>query len=353
MKTITTMIAMLCVTLAAREAFSADGGERMGARAGIHRPREFNVLDYGAVGDDRSDNTAAFSACLEAIMAAGGGRMVIPEGVYRGRIIIPGTRAWITIEIVGASEPTPIFGTIGAFSLPTNGTIVKCLAESGPAVISALNTPETMYQTFSGVYVILRNLEVRTYDNPGIGGIDLRHAAQCKLENVVINTGCYNVQASKPTHEGAIGLITPALDNGAQTILRNVVVTGYFTGIQVHEHTDGDNIVVASNINGLEFCLASHASRFGRVGAYRNTNHLTVSGAHAFTIEQLNTEMPGAGQTNAENVWQTLVSDIHDPKNLGVGDINYWVTLGAKGPVESFVKIGGASIRARRIGSAP
>ena len=190
------------------------------------------------------------------------------------------------------------------------------------------------------------------YDNPGIGGIDLLNAVQCKIENVFVNTDRYNVQASKPTH-GTAGISTPARDNGALTILRNVVVTGYHTGILVNEHTDGDNIVVASNINGLEFLTNHHASRFGRVGTYRNTHHLTVSGKHGFSIEQMNTEQPGRGQTSALNAWQTLVSDINDPKNLGFGDINYWVVEGGVGAVEKFTRNGGASIKARRIGSAP
>ena len=32
----------------------------------------------------------------------------------------------------------------------------------------------------------------------------------------------------------------------------------------------------------------------------------------------MNTEQPGPGQTDARNAWQTRVSDLHDPKNLGV-----------------------------------
>jgi len=208
-----------------------------------------------------------------------------------------------------------------------------------------------LYMSFSGVYVIIKNLEVRTYDNPGISGIDMGKAAQCKIENVYVNTDIYNVQASKPTH-GTSGLITPANNNGALTILNNVLVTGYHNGIVVNEHTDADSIVVASNVNGLNFLGANHASRFARVGTYRNTHHVTVSGKHGFSIEQLNTEMPGRGQTNAGNAWQTLVSDINDPKNLGIGDINYWVVEGGVGAVEKFIKNGGARIQGRRIGSA-
>jgi hypothetical protein len=198
------------------------------AEAADREKRDFNVQDYGAVGDDKTDNTAAFSGCLDAMIKSGGGRMLIPDGILRGRIIIPGTKEWITLEIVGAHEPTPVFGTIGAFPFPSNGTILKGVAESGPAVISASNKPQKWYHTFSGVYVVLKNPDVRTFDNPGISGIDLAHAAQCRLENVFVNTDRYNVQSSKPTH-GTVGIVTPACNNGALTVLRNVVVTGYFT----------------------------------------------------------------------------------------------------------------------------
>jgi hypothetical protein len=175
---------------------------------------------------------------------------------------------------------------------------------------------------------------------------------QCRIENVVVNTGVYNVQASKPTH-GTKGVVTPAINNGALTVLRNVIVTGFHTGIVVNEHTDGDNIVVASNIDGLNFMTAYHASHFGRVGAYRCTNMLTVTGEHGFSIEQLNIEHAGPGQTDDNNAWQTTVHDIDDPGNHGVADVNYWVVQGGVGISQVFNCNGCTSIRARRIGSAP
>ena len=151
----------------------------------------------------------------------------------------------------------------------------------------------------------------------------------------------------------ASGLITPAVNNAALTILRNVVVTGYHTGILVNEHTDGDNIVVASNINGLEFVFAHHASRFGRVGAQRCTHAIAVTGKHGFSIEQLDMEIAGKGQTDSKNEWQATAYNINDPDNLGIADINYWVVEGGAGATERFTRNGGASIQVRRIGSAP
>jgi hypothetical protein len=319
----------------------------------VIKSRIFNVLDYGAVGDDKTDNTVAFSTCLKALIDAGSGQMFLPAGVYRSRIIIPPVNPpkWTSLEIMGESEPACIFGTVGRMELMNSGTIIKSLDTSGPAVVSALPTgPQP--GSFSAVHVVLKNLEVRTYNDPLIGGIDLEWVQQCRLENVVVNTGVYNVQASKPTHETK-GLITPAINNGAFTVLRNVIVTGFSTGIVVNEHTDGDNVVVASNIDGLNFVKAYHASRFARLGAYRCTNMLSVTGEHGFSIEQLNIEHSGPGQTDANNAWQVTVNDINDPGNLGIADVNYWVVLGNVGISETFTKNGGANIWARRIGSPP
>ena len=352
----TTVLMTIGALLFLGVAFAVDGGANDSPSAGTVKSRVFNVLDYGAVGDDKTDNTEAFSACLKAVIAAGGGKMYLPDGVYRGQITIPPVSkpipSWITIEIIGESEPATVWGTVGAFPLQQNGTIIKSLATPGAAVISASPSPNSVFGAFSAVYVVLRNLDVRTCDNPDRCGIDLRHALQCRLENVFINTGVYNVQASKPTH-GTKGLITPSCNNAALTILRNVAVTGYHTGIVVNEHTDGDNIILGSNINGLEFVHAAHASRFGRVCAQRCTHAIAVTGTHGFSIEQLDIEIAGPGQTDSNNKWQTTEYDINDPTNLGIADINYWVVEGNVGAVEKFTRNGGASIRARRIGSAP
>ena len=45
--------------------------------------RLFKLSDYGAVGDDVTDNTAAFKRAIAAVDQAGGGKLVVPPGVYR------------------------------------------------------------------------------------------------------------------------------------------------------------------------------------------------------------------------------------------------------------------------------
>ena len=45
--------------------------------------RTFNLLDYGGVGDGKTMNTDAFHKAVAAVEAAGGGRLVVPKGVFR------------------------------------------------------------------------------------------------------------------------------------------------------------------------------------------------------------------------------------------------------------------------------
>jgi hypothetical protein len=186
----------------------------------------------------------------------------------------------------------------------------------------------------------------------GIGGIDLQFAQQCKLQNVFVNTGVYDVQSSLPTH-GTVGVMTPAINNGALTLLRNVAVTGFHTGIVANEHTDGDAVSLYGNLNGVRFSQANHASRFGRLGAYRNAVHINVTGQHGFVVQQLAIENAGPGQTTSGNAWQARKYDISDPGSRGVAEVVYWVVEGNVGAVAAFVKDGGKTIHARRIGTAP
>src|SRR5262245_16356176 len=44
--------------------------------------RTFKLADFGAVGDGRTLNTEAFKKAIAAVDKAGGGRLVVPRGVF-------------------------------------------------------------------------------------------------------------------------------------------------------------------------------------------------------------------------------------------------------------------------------
>ena len=49
---------------------------------------DFNILDYGALAGGKELNTKAIQSAIDACAAAGGGRVVISNGIYMSGTII-------------------------------------------------------------------------------------------------------------------------------------------------------------------------------------------------------------------------------------------------------------------------
>ena len=73
--------------------------------AGAVSAGQWNVADFGAIGDGKADNTAAFQKALDAACQAGGGTVDVPSGEYRfaGFLLIPGG---VTLQGTYRSAPT-------------------------------------------------------------------------------------------------------------------------------------------------------------------------------------------------------------------------------------------------------
>ncbi len=82
---------------------------------------QYNVRDFGAVGDGKTDDTAAFQRALQAAGGAGGGVVLAPRGSYRiaGNLRVPMgvtlTGIWQSVPshagIRDAGQPKPEYGT--------------------------------------------------------------------------------------------------------------------------------------------------------------------------------------------------------------------------------------------------
>jgi hypothetical protein len=108
---------------------------------------DFNVRDYGAVGDGKTDDTAAFQRALDAAGKANGGVVYAPRGNYffAGRLNVPKA-----VTLAGMWQSVPAHNGIRDRGLPKptdDGTTFLITEgagnEDGPAFIT-LNTNSTL-----------------------------------------------------------------------------------------------------------------------------------------------------------------------------------------------------------------
>ncbi len=85
--------ALCCIALL--YAFTALGQESLGI---------YNVRDFGAAGDGKTDDTAAFQKALDAVAAKGGGTVLAPRGNYffAGHLSVPNA---VTLKGIWESVP--------------------------------------------------------------------------------------------------------------------------------------------------------------------------------------------------------------------------------------------------------
>lgn len=320
--------------------------------------RVYNVVSYGALPNatntsgNRITNTAAFNAAITAALAAGCGQVYVPNGKYYvNQIAIQGVAldsatdgiGYRSMEIVGEATPSQLFGTVGSVLLSPKGAIIECPSTTiGEAIIKVL----PFAGDFSGIQLVLKNLELRSYDNPIISGVNAGWAAQFRMHDCQVSTGVYSVLASNPTTNTATAVVTPFINNGALNILENVSISGYFTGIEVNEHTYASYLNVTACGNAAVVRAANHASHIVRLCVQDCMYGIVFDGLHFIDVDQYNLEYAASG-------WQQMAAAIYDPSNYGRGTIKWAAVAAGSGPSNVFVRTGGAYVVVGKVGRNP
>ncbi len=79
-------LGLACAILFTTRARAADvppNGDDIHVAPPVIPDKQFNLKDYGAVGDYRAMDTDAFTKAIAAIKDAGGGHLIVPEGIYK------------------------------------------------------------------------------------------------------------------------------------------------------------------------------------------------------------------------------------------------------------------------------
>ena len=93
--------------------------------AGGTSRRVFNVLDYGAVADDGTMNTAAFKRASDACAGGGGGVLYVPPGAFLTGPVNLGSNTVLYLEAGAVIKGSPKLADYRAEQAPTSGESVR------------------------------------------------------------------------------------------------------------------------------------------------------------------------------------------------------------------------------------
>lgn len=223
--------------------------------------------------------------------------------------------------------------------------MLKSDLNNGEAIIKYAGT------NFCSSLVVLRNLQIRCYENPNCSGIDFAKLGKIIMQNVMLDTGKYAVNSIEPTHE-SFGIILPVVDNSAMTLLDNVLVSGFNYGISMGENADIRSLSIMECKKGIYFPsnFGYHSADIGRANVYRCTYPVYVNGTSYFHIGNLNIEKAGDTQYTEDNQWQETINELYDPQSKGYGFIRWNTVKGMVGNVRQFSVNGGNNIVVKWIG---
>ncbi len=271
-----------------------------------------SAKNYGILPtNSEATNTTNATTALAYLKTRGGGTLYFPyaDSAYKVRIIIPAFNSADSIahiRILGANPPAIVFGTQGAVTLPTKGVILKSASvTSGQSVIACTASSGS----FSSVDLTVENLDIRTYNNPVISGIDARYAIQFFAKNIFVNTNRYNVQATIPTTTSSVGIITPLINNDGNLRLENVTITGYYIGISANEHIDATSLYVFSCWKAVQIEDANLGMHFGLLDLSNNHYNIFANGTARVKVDMATIEHSTLTDSVA---WQNTVYDVND-----------------------------------------
>jgi hypothetical protein len=357
------------------------------AQASFARAQQnvFNVKDYGALGDGSlgtpaTNDCTAIQAAIYAAGLAGGGTVFFPDGIYNistnpftytgaygpwpaqnssgGQMLTQlhfptlnlYTNSPICIILKGAHQIAPQTswggGGVNGASNSINGAIILSQRTDGnvgnTAVIgTGFSTNDYGAWQENGMYIVLDSIIVRTKPGANYNAVNLVYFGMASVYNCLIDTGSAVNLLTVPTTFN-YGLRMPYVNNWVISEVRNTDIIGYFNGLNVNEHIDGDNIRIWCCINGLVVGTAYHTMTINHLLCVGCTTNIYADAAFKAPLTIANFSTEHTTLTGGQ-AWETCLADLFDPNSYLHGDMKYATIVSSVGMTNDWKQVGGTN----------
>lgn len=291
----------------------------------IHKAA-LNVRDFGATGDGQTKDTAAVQKALDACVAAGGGTVVVPGGVYLIGSIVLGSNTKLQLErganLSGSpdiadyplvhvrwegefaeghrallssedAENLTIAGPGSIFGPPLS--VSRLRNPRGPALIELCEATNVVLEGFTTQYqqlwsmhplycqnLVARNLTIRSVNSNG-DGIDVDSCRDVRIEHCNIDTGDDAISLKSGRGMEAVRAGRPT----ENVLIKDCsLVSSIFAGLSIGSEMSGgirnvrlENCLISGRQNGI--LLKSREGRGGFIEDIIGEN-LTINNSPTF-----------------------------------------------------------------------
>lgn len=333
----------------------------MGALQPKSTPLVVTPEQFGAVGDDIADDSAAILLARDAIIANGSGTLLFGVGSAHGKGYFVGS-TFRTDKAGNAIIPMPNSGSgtivlkgFGATAgeaasyLRTNATGKTYSGTFGPPSVVGGPTPE-VGSTFSSWNVVVDGLGIKVPTDSTVAGYDFVQMARASVKHTLVTST--SPASTLPTSVYSFGLRMPKSLNSGSCLVDDFGVTGLYAGLVLSSpHTDVRNLVTKWCRVGVghsdDVIADAHASRIGmwqsehcvyHLAGWNVTAGLQSNGATKTTrliIDVWDIEDAAAGP------WYVTTAHLLDANNTLSGRANFNRTVEGVGPSSADLTVTG------------
>ena len=333
----------------------------------VAQAKEFNVRDFGAIGNGTEKDTVAFQKALDACAANGGGTVLVPGGSYLIGSVVLGNNTVVRLKpaanLIASSDIAdyPIIQVRfeGEFvqghraliyakdekNIAISGTgsitgpplsVSRLRNPRGPVLIETAECTNVMLDGFSTKYerlwsihplfckkVTIKSLTIRSVDLNG-DGIDVDSCQDVLIDHCDINTGDDAISLKSGRGQSAARMDRPTQN---VTIKDCTLVSSIFAAVGIGTELSGgisDTLIEDCTLSGHQngIFLKSRDGRGGYIKNFTGKN-LTIHDSPTFLgIELLDKGIQATDPVQGDPDQWTQLSNIHF-QHIRVDNVNY------------------------------